>query len=158
MISASLDQRAERTCAPPDRWANQPKYIHHVKRSGRLIARLVDAQGSPSSGPRPALYECRYADCDNRCRWFGTVRSGARGFLRALFRARVLIERALWQGALSFEDEMVNAGDIQLAGMVSVTGVIESETGAPVSGEILTLTTQDQTTTFRRSSNELDAV
>ena len=56
---------------------------------------------------------------------------------------------------MSFEDELVNAGDVQLAGMVSVTGLIESETGVPVSGEILTLTTQDQTTTFRRSSNEL---
>ena len=40
--------------------------------------------------------------------------------------------------------------------MVSVTGLIESETGVPsVAGEILTLTTQDQTTTFRRSTNEL---
>ena len=56
---------------------------------------------------------------------------------------------------MSFEDELANAGDVQLAGTVSVTGLIESETGVPISGEILTLTTQDQTTTFRRSSNEL---
>ena len=43
---------------------------------------------------------------------------------------------------MSFEDEEVNAGDVQLAGMVSITGLVESETGLPISGEILTLTTQ----------------
>ena len=159
VISASLDQRRaeEPVLLEIDGQTNRNIFIT-LSGQGRLIARLVDAQGSPSSGAEARLlYEvsvCRLRQPVPMVR-YSSIGCPA-GSLELSFQSpSVLIERALWQGALSFEDEMVNAGDVQLAGMVSVTGVIESETGVPVSGEILTLTTLDQTTTFRRSSNEL---
>ena len=122
---------------------------------GSVRARLVTPEGQALPGAEARLIssrtsQVRFTDPDGSVR-FDAVPAGD---VEVSFQSpNSLVERALWQGTLAAEGQVVDAGDVALEAMAAIVGTLRDESGESVAGEIITLTEKVELATFRRSTD-----